>query len=166
MGVARNTPDVFWSRVRVLSDTECWEWMGCRNCHGYGRFCYKASMWLAHRLVWTWERGDIPDNLCVLHRCDNPPCCNPNHLFLGTYSDNNQDKAAKGRAKSPCLSGETHGRAKVTDSQVLTMRELHKSGLFLHRELAERYGISKSQVGNILSENQRQKEKMRESNTG
>jgi hypothetical protein len=83
-------------RVQKLGDG-CWEWQGYQDPVGYGRFRFRGTMWLAHRVSWVLANGEIPDRLLVCHRCDNPPCVNPGHLFLGTTQDNALDKMSKGR---------------------------------------------------------------------
>lgn len=77
----------------------CWEWIGLKNETGYGTLTVRQQRWLAHRLSWTLHRGPIPNGLCVLHKCDFPPCVNPDHLFLGTRTDNHADMIRKGRNK-------------------------------------------------------------------
>ncbi len=87
-----------WWHIR--KSKACWEWTGARDIHGYGRIGNdypKKNLLLAHRAIWIITNGEIPKNLCVLHRCDNPPCVNPKHLFLGTKKDNSQDMVKKGR---------------------------------------------------------------------
>jgi hypothetical protein len=85
---------------RVLfGASDCWHWTGARNTFGYGRMTHKGRLEVAHRLSWESFRGPIPAGLSVLHRCDNPSCINPDHLWLGTYSDNLRDAWAKGRHK-------------------------------------------------------------------
>jgi hypothetical protein len=76
--------------------TGCWEWQKAITPDGYGKF-KSFNEQLAHRVSWRLHRGDIGKNLCVLHKCDNPPCVNPEHLFLGTLSENNKDRTFKGR---------------------------------------------------------------------
>lgn len=90
------TPETrFW---RWVHRTEfCWEWIGLKNPSGYGEFRVDGIHWLAHRYSWWLHRGPIPDGLCVLHRCDFPPCVNPDHLWLGTRTDNHADMIRKGR---------------------------------------------------------------------
>lgn len=104
--VAKNA-NLFWQHVKVGDPSECWLWTGSKHKQGYG--LYGAGPRRAHRIAWTLIHGEIPPGLQVLHRCDNPPCVNPAHLFLGTDKDNHQDKAAKGRhwqqKKTACPQG-------------------------------------------------------------
>lgn len=96
----------FWSVVdRSGGETACWPWT--RSCikRGYGQVSMEKAMWLTHRLAWTLTNGAIPDGLLVLHDCDNPPCCNPKHHFLGTYQDNSDDMVSKDRQAQ----GDQHG---------------------------------------------------------
>lgn len=90
----------FWSKVN-RKDGGCWEWAAGRFSYGYGAFKRRVDgAWKqqkAHRLAYEWLVGPIPDGLIVCHACDNPPCCNPDHLFLGTQLDNQRDMIAKGR---------------------------------------------------------------------
>lgn len=88
----------FWSKVEKHEANECWLWTGgARIATGYGRFYAFGEQILAHRFAWELAHGQVPDGLFVLHRCDNPPCVNVDHLWLGTKGDNNRDTAAKGR---------------------------------------------------------------------
>ena len=89
----------FYNRVEpMMDDVGCWLWVGRRDSYGYGKLGKKQTA--SHRLSWTIHFGPIPSGLCVLHRCDNPPCVNPAHLFLGTQLDNIRDMNAKGRGKA------------------------------------------------------------------
>lgn len=87
----------FWNRVAIRSG--CWEWLGPRNKAGYGSLQWLNESTNSHRVAYKLANGEIPAGLYVRHKCDNPPCCNPTHLFLGTCSDNAQDMVAKGRAR-------------------------------------------------------------------
>lgn len=88
----------FWSKVDKQGSTECWPWTASvvKNL-GYGQFGMGGTMMRSHRVAWELSNGPIPAGMFVLHKCDNPPCCNPQHLFLGTQTDNMQDALAKGR---------------------------------------------------------------------
>jgi hypothetical protein len=86
----------FWEKVNVGTPDECWTWAACTNPLGYGWINVNNSGELAHRISWLINHGEIPEGLVICHKCDNPPCVNPNHLFLGTQKDNMQDYARKG----------------------------------------------------------------------
>jgi hypothetical protein len=101
----------------------------------------------AHRALWMLTNGPIPAGLFVLHRCDNPPCCNPDHLFLGTPADNMRDMSEKGRAKG-ARKGEGHHNAKLTADQVRHIRTLITSGLSV-RKIASMLSVSHGAVGHI-----------------
>lgn len=88
----------FWAKVNRGGPDDCWEYQAKRDRGGYGRFWLDGKTRGAHVVAWLFTRGPVPAGLCVLHRCDNPPCCNPTHLFVGTFGDNNADRAAKGRS--------------------------------------------------------------------
>ena len=95
-------PDIerFWSKVNIKSDEEWWNWKAFKNKQGYGRFGHSASKCVnAHRMSWVIKNGQIPDKMFVCHRCDNPSCVNPNHLFLGTRQDNINDMMIKKRGR-------------------------------------------------------------------
>jgi len=91
----------FESKYKQNKETSCWEWVCYLNCDGYGRFSTQVlGKWkgmLAHRASYALYKTFIPEGLLVLHRCDNPSCVNPDHLFLGTNQDNTDDMIAKGR---------------------------------------------------------------------
>lgn len=140
---AKNTPETFWARVRRAGANECWLWLGSR-IHGYGNLKYQGNAWVAHRLAWTISNGQIPSDLCVLHRCDNPPCCNPKHLFLGTRLDNNRDRMLKGRGGD--LKGTKQGNAKLTDEAV---RFIRKNKKLSGPELARRFGVQRAAINKV-----------------
>lgn len=140
---------------RVNKTDTCWLWTGCVNIHGYGKIGIpglgQGVTTATHRLAWKLLRGPIPEGINVCHHCDNPPCCNPDHLFLGTQKDNLQDMGKKGRHPGPGFFGETHNKAKLTEAKVIEIRRLHKEKKLLHSELAKLFNISKPNVSHILS---------------
>lgn len=139
----------FWAKVDRREPGECWEWQASCDDSGYGTFRHQGKMKKAHRLAWVFcGRGPIPDGLVVMHSCDNPPCCNPAHLSVGTRSDNMRDAVAKGRHAHVRLPGEAHPNAKLTDAQVVEIRRRLAEGES-QRALARAFGVSKPAIGRI-----------------
>jgi hypothetical protein len=145
----------FWGKMERRANSNCWEWQGFKDRWGYGRTKMEGQQ-LAHRAAYVIAHGAIPDGMCVLHRCDNPPCCNPDHLFLGTVADNNADMVAKGRhfVPSPCgysplLCGERNSQAKLTDFQVSEIRRRRAQGERTVA-LAEEFSISQRYVYKLV----------------
>jgi hypothetical protein len=129
----------------------CWVWSRARHKQGYGKVAFKRAGKTrhtgAHRAAYEVFVGAIPAGLYVLHRCDNPPCINPAHLFAGTALDNMLDAKAKGRLKEPprrLNRGEDNGRAKLTPAGVREVLAL--KGRMSQRKIAAQCGISKSAV--------------------
>jgi hypothetical protein len=136
----------FWSWVLTGNPNDCWEWQGCINDNGYGIFWYKVVI-RSHRFSYLLNKGPIENGLCVCHKCDNPSCVNPEHLFLGTQGENMKDMMTKGRAVAP--KGENHSFAKLTESQVKEIREKYASGNYLQRQLCIEYNISQAAISAI-----------------
>lgn len=148
----KNTPESFWKRVTINSESECWEWTGAKTSSGYGNLAWHGKSVQAHRVAYFLTYGGIslatgfrtPNRArtykrFVLHRCDNRLCCNPNHLFLGTMRSNQLDAYKKGRKTQP---KSNHANAKLTPTQVREIRSLyHHKGVF-QTVLAEQYGVS------------------------
>lgn len=156
---ARPAAEHFWSRVEIV-DGGCWLWRGS-TLRGYGTFSSRGRSLYAHRFSYELARGPIPAGMCVCHRCDNPPCANPEHLFLGTHSDNAADKFAKGRVPKGDQHwsrriidrravGERNGMVKLTDDRVREIRSSAASGE-MQRSIARRLGVSEASVSLILS---------------
>lgn len=121
----------FWSKVKIGGPDECWEWQGATNKQGYGIINLSAKTLVASRVAWFINNGVIPDGLFSCHTCDNPPCCNPNHLFLGTFQDNAIDMSNKGRSrkgrKSP-LRGELIKSAKFKEEDIIQVKSMLRDG--------------------------------------
>lgn len=134
----------FFSKLLRI-DTGCLEWQGQLNENGYGQVSlHIGDRWVrfyTHRAAYFIDSGVDPADLCVLHRCDNRRCCEREHLFLGTRGDNHADMRQKGRAPR----GETHGRCKLTTTDVLEIRASGAKG----RDLARSFGVSPAQISRI-----------------
>lgn len=136
----------FWEKVSRTRG--CWLWKGAASSYGHmgggdGRTLD------AHRVAWELAHGPIPTGLWVLHRCDNPKCVNPSHLFLGTRSDNMRDAFEKGRGAIPRHYGAEVKGAKLTDERVREIRLLACSGMS-QSELARRFGVCQTNISRIL----------------
>ncbi len=135
----------FWSKVDKSG--ECWLWTASRKPNGYGQFTKKPLVFYAHRVAYEATYGPIPDGLNVCHRCDNPPCVRPDHLFLGTPLDNTRDKIAKGRARygrgggGVRHRGEQSPQSKLTETTVRAIRRAYACGAH-QASLAREYGVS------------------------
>lgn len=151
LGMDNTVRSRFEKKIITEPNTGCWLWTGWSVPSGYGGFTVgnksnpNRKHWAAHRLSWILNVGAIPGGLCVLHKCDTPACCNPLHLFLGTFSDNTQDCIKKGRLRPGHPSGLNSGRVKLTEAQVFNIKQDARS----QRTIAKEYGVSKSQVGRI-----------------
>ena len=132
----------FWQMVDMSTGQDgCWPWTGPRSGAGYGRFSYSGRRYPAHRIAYELLDGHIPAGLLVCHRCDNPPCYNPAHLFLGTMADNMADMVSKGRQNK----GERHHWAVYTEAQMSESLTMYRDGVSWADILA-RTGVSKCSV--------------------
>ena len=142
----------FWAFASKGRKNDCWQWNGSVNNNGYGRLNRNGRIVYAHRLSYELAYGCVPDGVDVLHRCDNPPCVNPTHLFLGTQADNNLDCREKGRHSCGIRPrGERHSRAKLTERDVKKIHRLHGEGKVSHKLLGEMFGVSRSAISLVLS---------------
>lgn len=143
----------FWGYVSRGEPGECWEWNGYRHSFGYGMISRvgQHTMLTAHRVSWELTNGPIQDGKQVLHKCDNPPCCNPAHLFLGTHLDNMADAVAKGRLSFPVMRGESNPKARLTEGQVVEIRKRYAAGGISIRKLAAEYGVTFAPVQLIIA---------------
>jgi len=140
----------FWSKVNKSGPNGCWVWTASVDSNGYGKIFYQGKLIRASRMVWFLMFDEWPE--AVLHRCDNPPCVNPAHLFKGTQSDNLSDMRQKGRHRYEAHSGVDNGRAKVTEEQVKQIRELCKRGDLTQREIGKLFGLSNQMVSRIAAQ--------------
>jgi hypothetical protein len=134
----------FWSNVRKTD--HCWEWTACLSQDGYGHFgavAFKEKR--AHRVAWTLANGPITGGLQVCHKCDNPKCVNPEHLFLGTQADNMQDAARKGHRNL----GELNTHSRLTKEQVISIRAEFANGE-TQKALARKYGVWPYSIRSIV----------------
>lgn len=135
----------FWSRVDRRGDLDCWPWTGSRTAWGYGNIRIGRHVFIASRIAWALSKGTEPGDMLVCHRCDNPICCNPSHLFLGTDADNGADMRAKGRARYNGVKGERHMWTKLTEDQVRFIKTSDAPG----KVLAEQFGVKCSTISEI-----------------
>jgi hypothetical protein len=134
--------------AKVVKTEGCWLWTARKTPQGYGRFGYQGENRLAHRVAFELFKAPFASGLHVLHRCDNPGCVNPDHLFLGTNAANVEDKVSKGRAQR--LEGERNGRSKLTEADVLAIRDAVARGV--HRqELARLYGVAPMHINSVAA---------------
>lgn len=130
------------------SENKCWLWIASKNNKGYGHFSSHGHYITAHRFAYQAFVGAIPDGQVICHRCDNPACVNPAHLFAGTQSENILDMVAKNRRDT--AKGTRLPQAKLTPDEVIEIRCLYATGDFTQSELSQRFGVTQSMVGHIV----------------
>lgn len=150
----------FWAKVDVRGKDECWEWIAAGADFGYGIFRIGSKKYYSHRVSWVLERGLIPEDILVLHECDNPPCCNPIHFFLGTQKINIHDAMKKrrlacgdrngARIHPGARRGDRNGNSKLTKFKVLEMRKLYSEGE-TQVSIAKYFEIGQSHVSRIVN---------------
>lgn len=151
----------FWAKV--VKGDGCWVWAGAKDDRGYASLGVAGRTDRGHRVSWKLAYGDIPQGLWVLHRCDNPPCVRPDHLFLGTARDNSVDMARKGRwgnaaerfqgenhwARKRIAGGTPMPTAKLSQEQVSEIRALHSEG-WTCKALGNRFSVNPASVSRIV----------------
>lgn len=147
-----NTVEYFWSNV--VKTSSCWLWVGSKQEHGYGRFQPRKERggkarnnFSAHRFSYELKYGSILGNMSVLHKCDNPPCVNPSHLFLGTQAENVKDMTIKNRVSH----GEKHFNHKLTVNEVREIKFLRKNKKMRIFQLANQFGFCRQTVADIVN---------------
>jgi hypothetical protein len=137
---------------RLKADGDCPVWTGCRNWAGYGKMSVNGKLWATHRFAYQLANGPIPEGVHICHHCDNPPCCNPRHLYAGSDQTNADDRKTRGRQRNGMLivRGEGHGMSKITDEDVREIRRLRRSGL-THAAISSRFNIGKAMVSHITN---------------
>lgn len=139
----------FWSKVAISGNTACWEWTAYRKPNGYGQFTLgKGQFRAASRVSFALTHGVVPEGLVVCHTCDNPPCVNPRHLFIGTQSDNAYDCSRKGRANR--ARGVATPSHRLTERQVRAIRS-EPVTYGVKARLAREYGVSAHTIADILA---------------
>lgn len=134
----------FLDKVNKNGPNGCWLWMASIGRNGYGRISARSGrMEDAHRISWKLFRRPIPKGAYILHHCDNKRCVNPNHLLLGTQSQNMKDAVKKGRVKPP-------SNARLTEDQVRQIRKEHEAGNITQASLERKYGMSRSAIYSIV----------------
>lgn len=135
----------FWDKVDTADGDDCWEWQSATDKHGYGQFGFEGTVQLAHRMSFYFENGYWPDP-CCLHRCDNPACVNPAHLYEGDQSDNMKDAMARGRlpqaGRDPALSPE-----EVQDVR----QRVEDGGRGIQKRLADEYDVSEDLISRVVN---------------
>ena len=130
------------AKINVNEETQCWEWTAAKMHKGYGHINVGGKVHRAHRLSYQLHIGEIPKGMCVLHRCDNRACINPDHLFLGTQAENMADKVAKGRQQA----GAENPMAKLTEPEVVAIKRMLAKHYGVQHFLARWFGVNQSTI--------------------
>lgn len=138
----------FWSKVNKGDEDQCWVWNAGCNPKGYGNFWVNGKTVTASCYAYTLTYGTITPHMNVLHSCDNPPCCNPKHLFLGTHKDNAVDREHKHRCNRD--KGDDHTNAKLTWHDIDIIRNKHAFGELSQTELARTFNVSVQLINKIV----------------
>jgi hypothetical protein len=144
--------DRFWAYVEKTNG--CWFWTGAKTHGGYGvirrRKAEGGELVRAHRLSYCMQKGNIPPGMMVCHSCDTPSCVNPDHLFVGSQTDNMTDASIKMRTRGGTPPGSTHHRAKLVEPDVVAIRSIYPTGTTSLAKLAKQFGVSKRTVLNVV----------------
>ena len=151
----KNNFEDVWKFINIGNINQCWEWFGYKNKFGYGGFVVSQKQYVPHRIVFKLTYPNLIEfsapkdkkiKQFVLHKCDNPSCCNPHHLFLGNYDDNNKDAKLKSRSNAP--KGSNHKKAKLTQDQANQARLFHGHG-WTYTEIGKMFNIHPNNISRI-----------------
>jgi hypothetical protein len=158
---SENFEERFWNRVdKSGGEDACWIWLGASSKKGYGHLSYRENgkmRWMgAHRMAFILTHGPIPDAMFVCHKCDNPPCCNSRHHFLGSGADNLRDAAIKGRMIDSATTegrarGEGHGRAKLTAADAVEVVCLYRDAGLSLSKIGTRFGVTAKTIHAVVT---------------
>lgn len=138
----------FWSKVDKRGPDECWPWKAAISKNGYGSFGLGGKPQTASRVAWLASYGRGAGKVMVLHKCDNRPCCNPAHLYLGDVRQNSKDMVERGRARRGPVIGSQNGNAKLTEADIPVIRGFIADGL-PNTEIARRFGVTHQMISKI-----------------
>lgn len=141
-------PCALWHRVKRDNPDECWEWTESKDSRGYGQFIFANIRYRSHRVAFELSCGPIPDGLHACHSCDNPGCCRPEHLWLGTHAENMADRDQKGRHRG-WKNGSEHHLSKLTEEDVPEIRQRAANGE-TRANIARTYGVSHQAIGHVI----------------
>jgi len=122
---------------KIIINNECYEWQGALDKDNYGVIWFNNKSWRVHRLIWVIYNGNIPKEMCICHKCDNPKCININHLFIGTTQENTKDRDNKNRQAK----WDKHIFTKLNPIQIKEIKKLHFEDGISYRKLAEKYNV-------------------------
>jgi len=144
------------NKIAFAGPDECWLWTAGKAPGGYGSLGWRGKTQRAHRVAYETTHGiGIAEGLVVRHKCDTPACVNPAHLELGTHADNVRDKMERGRHRCGMLKGEAHGRARLTDTDIQSIRELYASGGYTMRTLGPKFGVTYQMISLVIRRERR-----------
>jgi len=144
------TLEEIFDNYTIDKTTNCWNWNRAIDSSGYGAVKYCGKKHNVHRLVWMLLHDNLEKGICVCHKCDNRKCINPDHLFIGTQSDNMKDCVNKGRYFSNVIRGEKNSWSKLSSKQVIEIRQLKESKKISNKEIAKQYKVGYTAISKII----------------
>ena len=154
MKFSSDLPARFWAKAKKTTADDCWIWLGRKLPKGYGQIAtglVGGGSLYSHRVAYFLEHGKFDLSLDVLHRCDNPSCVNPDHLFLGTQLENMRDMIKKGRNRGGARTGERHKMALLTNKQVFQIRRIYNEIGLSRKTLSVLFMVSPAVIGGVVT---------------